>query len=83
MNAVPVEFMFRENKFLLFGGRYFSLAFLERESEDPSQAYGFQPYLPGEGRGYWWEENKKIEIKLGAAAENNVSCLINRQKICP
>jgi hypothetical protein len=29
--------MFRENKFLLFGGRYFSLAFLARESEDPSQ----------------------------------------------
>ncbi len=71
MNAVPVEFMFREIKFLLFGGRYFSLAFLERESEDPSQALWLSTLFAGGGEGgYWWEENKKIEVKLGAAAEN-------------
>jgi hypothetical protein len=56
-----LKFMFRENKFLLFGGRYFSLTFLERESEDPSQALWLSTFICwGRGGGiHWWEENKK------------------------
>jgi hypothetical protein len=55
-----LKFMFGENKFLLFRGRYFSLAFLERESEDPSQALWLSALFAGGGEGgYWWEENNK------------------------
>ncbi len=55
-----LKFMFRENEFLLFGGRYFRLAFLERESEDPFLALWLSTLFAGVEEGILVGGEQKI-----------------------